>query len=96
MRLHVEKLKDATEHWLLLLFSDCMIGDWECLGLQAWVLNRVGNQSKIICVESLNAEGEKNPVFSKTDIPFEFRVISLNFEIFSLWTKGFVYHDGIL
>lgn len=76
MRFHVEKLKDAREHWLLLLFSDCMIWDWKCLGLQAWVLNRVGNQSKIICVESLNAEGEKKfPCFLK-------QASSLNSELF--------------
>lgn len=59
MSSHIRKLKDAAEHWILLLFSDCMIWDWECLGSQAQLLNTVENQSKIICVEKLNAEVKK-------------------------------------
>lgn len=33
-------------------------------------------------------------MFSKPDIPSGFTVISLHFEIFSLWTEDFVYHDA--
>lgn len=39
-------------------------------------------------------EKKKNPMFSKPDIPSGFTVISLHFEIFSLWTEDFVYHDA--
>lgn len=76
MNAHMCKQKGATEHWLHLLFSDCMIWESENIqNLRFSFQNMAGDNPRIIHVERLYAgrgKKKKNPLFPKPVIPFVF------------------------